>query len=318
MVEIEKKKKINPLTKQPVGFSKEKGGYTNEGGSFYPTTNPDFVPPKPSPTTAIQTYGGGFIRQGKEGNIVTTKAEEKAIGGSGAQTANVQSIQQAIKDKVTADRALQALHDLNVGTQTVEEEAGKMETAPTAEQMQQAAQPTANLVNQGVTKAQTDEPTQERPLNMFEEAINAPTPLSVSELKREASNAGLSVVKFGAQIYDFVQSLANEGKSINQKEAERTFSGLQGDVAQDLTLISQGLDVDLDATRKKIAMMENANNRLIESVNGRGKFNLRYWLTDGIDVETFAISNVDTINGLKLRLAYAQQQALLKQQKAKI
>lgn len=100
-----------------------------------------------------------------------------------------------------------------------------------------------------------------------------------------AKEAGDVILTPIAKIYDFVNSLFDQGKGIEQREAEQTFKSINGDIAQDLSLVSMDLK-DPEDVRKKIKLGRAAVSRLKESVHGLGRYNLYYFLTEGKGVET--------------------------------
>jgi len=85
--------------RQTGEFSKEKGGFTSEGGKFYPTTNPDFVPSQPTLTTQIKFNKDNSIDYTPKGSseaIKLTKEEYNVLQGEAGNVTNkVKEIQQA-------------------------------------------------------------------------------------------------------------------------------------------------------------------------------------------------------------------------------
>lgn len=115
-------------------------------------------------------------------------------------------------------------------------------------------------------------------------------------------------LKTVAQLYDFAYSLTQGGKGINQREAEQTFNQVESSFSQDIAAVEAGL-LDASVVQKKIDLAQQANIRLAESVKGLGKYNLRYWLTDGKEVETLLVVNQGSLDNYKQRLAQAQAKA---------
>lgn len=122
--------------------------------------------------------------------------------------------------------------------------------------------------------------------------------------KINVENIGGLVIKPIAEVYDFLYSLTQGGKSIKQIEAEKTLNSINADMQQDLALVKQGLK-DPNELNIKIQVAEDALNRLEASVKGLGKLNLRYWLVDGKDVEKQAIISRDNLRSYRLQLAAA-------------
>lgn len=129
----------------------------------------------------------------------------------------------------------------------------------------------------------------------------------------EAGKVVQPLAKFTASAYDFVYSLTQGGKGIQQREAEQTFGKIEADFAQDLTLVKSGLK-DANEVRNKIKLAQSAIGRLEASQKGIGKYNLRYFLTDGADIEAMISINRDTLKEYEQRLNMAEAQAGFGQQ----
>lgn len=86
-------------------------------------------------------------------------------------------------------------------------------------------------------------------------------------------------------IYDFAQSLFSGGKGLQQKEAEATIADIKTSINQDIEAVKLGLK---DPSEMKFTLQQavNANQRLANSVKGANMINLRYFVTQGKDVET--------------------------------
>jgi len=93
-----------------------------------------------------------------------------------------------------------------------------------------------------------------------------------------------NILKFGAQIYDFIYSLTQGGKGIEQKEAESTFADVKGAVTAAISDYKDGY-MTYEDVNFLINKAEEANNRLAESTKGWSGKNLRYFLLDGHDVQ---------------------------------
>jgi hypothetical protein len=166
------------------------------------------------------------------------------------------------------------------------------------------------------------QPTQESPLTpQMQENVVAPNiagnDVFMNSLQQGFDNpikafkeqgkgfVGEAVLKPIAQVYDFVQSLFNSGKSINQLEAEKTLTAIRTDMQQDIALVKLGLKTPQDV-QVKIQLAEQAISRLESSVKGLGQLNVRYWLLDGKDVEAKLIIERGNIEDFKAQLLMAQ------------
>jgi len=139
------------------------------------------------------------------------------------------------------------------------------------------------------------------PIAMANTLIDAGKSIATGEIGEQT--AGL--FKTGAEIYDFINSLFSEGKSIKQKEAESTLNQVMADLSSDIALVKTG-EKNPQIVREKIKMANQALNRLDESVKGLGKLNLRYWLIDGKDVQTKLSNERDNLNDYSELLLRAQ------------
>ena len=112
-------------------------------------------------------------------------------------------------------------------------------------------------------------------------------------------------IKTIAEVYDFVYSLTQGGKGIQQKEAEASFADVKSSVNMNIALIKEGL-ADPDEVAQMIEDADRINNRLEQSAKGWSQKNLRYFLTDGIDVQTQVYLNKNLIRAWRLRLVQEQ------------
>jgi hypothetical protein len=123
------------------------------------------------------------------------------------------------------------------------------------------------------------------------------------------------ILKPVAQIYDFVYSLTQGGKGIEQKSMEANFADVKASITQNLNLLSQGIG-DADTIRKDIVTAEIINNEFSSSSKKWSTRGLRYYLTDGKDIQIQTELNKDSIVNWKLQLAAAEQQGMIKQLRA--
>lgn len=107
------------------------------------------------------------------------------------------------------------------------------------------------------------------------------------------------------KIYDFVESAFHGGKGIEQREAESTYAQIEGDLATDISLVQQGLK-DPNVVKENIKKARTANNRLLNSITGFNKINLRYAVLHGVDVKERVMNNNDNLGDYEARLLAAE------------
>lgn len=109
----------NQTETKPTGsYEAKKGGYTDETGKFYPTTNPDFVPNAASTTTQIKFNQDGSIDYTPKGSaeaIKLTKEEYNTLTqGTGNITNAVKQAQTPVPQQVVNTPLTQEQQNVNV------------------------------------------------------------------------------------------------------------------------------------------------------------------------------------------------------------
>lgn len=137
-----------------------------------------------------------------------------------------------------------------------------------------------------------------------------------TEVNPQKGIGGLAtaVIKPLAQVWDFAQSLFSGGKGVAQKEAEATWADAKANINMNIALIKDGL-ADPQEVLNMIELSDRINNRLEQSAKSWSGKNLRYFLTDGVDVQTQVILNRNQVAAWRLRVAQEQQNAMINQAK---
>lgn len=300
---------FNKQSKKPKTANEALGLPETPNTPKLPTSNRGNVTPpaSPPPTTEFPTSQGNKGRTFQIGNEIVSEATYNAVrnslgfpGGFSVpkapgivDPANVQRLTEQANNPISPEKEklLQELGQPNPSTQPVA--TNPSITSAGVEPLQPSLSDAVNLLPSvpGV--------------NLVSAAVRGNIP-SIPQIKAtftlaNAKESGEAILREVASIYDFVYSLTQGGKGIQQKEAEQTFAKLEGDIIQDLALVQQGLKSPLDV-KKKIDLMEDANSRLEQSVKGLNGFNLRYFLTDGADVQANLINNKDNIQDFRNQL----------------
>lgn len=101
-----------------------------------------------------------------------------------------------------------------------------------------------------------------------------------------------------------------EGKGIDQRTAEENFASAKKLIIEDIDLVKVG---EKDAFEARLGF-ESAlaeNEKLLGSIHGFNKLNLRYFSQQGKDVEAMAIQNQEFINNALIELQKAEIQGAL-------
>lgn len=117
-----------------------------------------------------------------------------------------------------------------------------------------------------------------------------------------------------AKSYDFIQSIFDEGKSVEFKAYEGSFADIKASLTMQEQLVNSGLANPADVTEniKQGYLILSKLEMYQQSLSSK---NLRYFLTEGIDVETSIIEHKQYLDGLYKRL---KQQEIAAQQQNKI
>jgi len=116
------------------------------------------------------------------------------------------------------------------------------------------------------------------------------------------------ILKPVAQVYDFVYSLFQGGKGIEQKEAESSWADVSTAINAGIGDFRNGFTT-YDDIAKQLEIARQTNLRLAESTKSWSSKNLRYFITDGLDVETQVKINEQAIERWENELEMARQQS---------
>jgi hypothetical protein len=256
-------------------------------------------PDKAGGNVSITRLGENFQLTPEEYNAYQGRAgmeseQVKRLKFLGERDRLKQQIDQKLREGSTISQITEELLNNNANRQIPQQ---PINQKPEAEQQTQ--------------EQQTQEQQTPENMNFYKRAniaLGASPEKASASLRETGSNILGGIVKTGAEIYDFVYSLTQGGKSIKQKEAETTFNRIETDMTQDIALVKAGFK-DPYEVRKKIKLAKEAINRLEESTAGLGKANLRYWLTDGKDIQAQLLINRQDLIDFENQLLLAEAEA---------
>ena len=131
----------------------------------------------------------------------------------------------------------------------------------------------------------------------------------IKELRREAEDVLKQTLTPIAKVWDWTQSILSSGKGIEQKTAEMAWNDVVTQLNSDLQSVKIGFK-DARDVKAKLQLAERINNKIESFSKAFGIFNLRYLVSEGIDIETQVTMNREFLADYKKELDIAQIQAM--------
>lgn len=121
--------------------------------------------------------------------------------------------------------------------------------------------------------------------------------------------AALGGISSSAKIYDAVYSAVLNKKPLSVSTYETSFTDASNVLARDIELVRAGLKSPVEAQRNYQQALISIN-KLEEVSHNRGMVNLRYWITDGFELETSIAQEKALLESQRIALLQATIQGL--------
>lgn len=128
------------------------------------------------------------------------------------------------------------------------------------------------------------------------------------DITNAAKEAIPTFIKSTARIIDAAASVFSQKKQIDVIAAEGALNDAMNALNNDIELVRLGQKSDYEV-QQDIQQAESFMNNLERTQQGLGKANLRYWITDGKEVEAKIILTKRDLQTFRTRLLIAEQEA---------